>query len=63
MLKSISNLGAVLNKADQKKINGGAINCPEGTRYTCYTRLINGVLKTVYCHCLAIANPYPDLDM
>ena len=27
MLKSISNLGAVLNKAEQKSINGGASDC------------------------------------
>ncbi len=27
MLKSISNLGAILNKAEQKTINGGQIQC------------------------------------
>lgn len=28
MLKSISNLGNVLNKQEQQKINGGQIQCP-----------------------------------
>ncbi|CAL2056629.1 hypothetical protein [Tenacibaculum sp. 190524A05c] len=35
MLKSISNLGKVLNKDSQLKINGGAIKCPDGTRRVC----------------------------
>ena len=54
MLKSISNLGTVLSKSEQQTINGGAIDCPEGTRYQCYNRLINGYLVTVFCHCMAI---------
>ena len=28
MLKNISNLGKILNKAEQKSINGGMGNCP-----------------------------------
>jgi len=35
MLKSISNLGNVLNKSEQREINGGLLQCPEGTVYFC----------------------------
>ncbi len=35
MLKNISNLGSVLNKSEQKNINGGSSNC---TPYKCWLR-------------------------
>ncbi|MBA6154946.1 hypothetical protein H3Z83_00210 [Tenacibaculum sp. S7007] len=35
MLKTITNLGEVLNKAEQKTINGGQIQCPRGTVLRC----------------------------
>jgi hypothetical protein len=35
MLKSISNLGAVLNKTEQRTINGGQIKCPRGQILVC----------------------------
>ena len=35
MLKSISNLGNVLNKTEQRTINGGQINCPRGQVLKC----------------------------
>jgi hypothetical protein len=37
MLKNISNLGSVLNKSEQKSINGGEGNCPSG-----YCRNLSG---------------------
>ena len=35
MLKSISNLGNVLNKSEQRTINGGQIPCPRGQILKC----------------------------
>lgn len=35
MLKSISNLGTVLNKTEQQVINGGQISCPKGQVLVC----------------------------
>lgn len=52
MLKSISNLGKVLNKIDQQKINGGIINCPDGTRYVCI-----GLPPRRSCWCQAFIAP------
>ena len=63
MLKSISNLGNVLSKSDQKKVNGGAKDCPEGSVFRCYYQLINGVLKTTFCSCVPLAiGVNPELD-
>ncbi|WP_420553198.1 hypothetical protein [Tenacibaculum aiptasiae] len=41
MLKSISNLGTILKKDEQRTINGGQIHCPRGwildcTYYGCW---------------------------
>ena len=35
MLKSISNLGSILNKDEQKTINGGQIQCPPNHILVC----------------------------
>jgi len=35
MLKSISSLGNVLNKSEQREVNGGQIVCPRGTYLKC----------------------------
>ena len=35
MLKSITNLGTVLNKTEQRTINGGVKNCPPGLILVC----------------------------
>ncbi|XRE44596.1 hypothetical protein ACIVBQ_002800 [Tenacibaculum discolor] len=35
MLKSIANLGNVLNKSEQREINGGQIACPRGQVLRC----------------------------
>lgn len=35
MLKSISNLGKVLNKSEQRTVNGGQITCPRGQILKC----------------------------
>ena len=35
MLKSISSLGNVLNKSEQRESNGGQITCPRGTFLKC----------------------------
>ncbi len=35
MIKSISNIGNVLSKTEQRVINGGQIDCPEGTHLYC----------------------------
>lgn len=48
MLKSISELGAVLDKTTQKKINGGQIQCPRNhvlicNYYGCYCKDLNQV--------------------
>lgn len=37
MLKSISKLGTVLSKLEQKAINGGQISCPDGQVLHCVT--------------------------
>ncbi|RSC93215.1 hypothetical protein [Tenacibaculum singaporense] len=52
MLKSISKLGNVLNKTEQREINGGAIKCPPHTRYVCL-----GVAPLVSCWCQPFALP------
>ncbi|WP_299676353.1 hypothetical protein [uncultured Tenacibaculum sp.] len=49
MLKSIINLGTVLNKADQLKVNGGnkrIPDCPDGQQLSCH--------PLIGCHCEAI---------
>ncbi|MBA6154947.1 hypothetical protein H3Z83_00215 [Tenacibaculum sp. S7007] len=56
MLKSISNLGKVLNKTEQRTINGGIIKCPDGTRYVCI-----GLPPMRSCWCQAIALPGEDI--
>ncbi|WP_299104653.1 hypothetical protein [uncultured Tenacibaculum sp.] len=35
MLNSISKLGSVLNREDQRTINGGQIQCPRGMVLRC----------------------------
>ncbi len=35
MLKSISSLGIVLNKKEQREVNGGQIQCPRGQVLYC----------------------------
>ena len=54
MLKSISKLGNVLNKAEQLKINGGSNKCPPGTIRDCW--YINGG-STYVCTCIYVAEP------
>ncbi|WP_165872289.1 hypothetical protein [Tenacibaculum sp. M341] len=51
MLKNISNLGTILNKEDQKSINGGRwTQC--GSRWCCIT-LPNGYELREPCYCNA----------
>lgn len=52
MLKSISNLGNVLGKQEQQKINGGSNQCPPGTIRDCW--YINGG-STYVCTCIYVA--------
>ncbi len=47
MLKNISNLGSVLNKSEQKTINGGA-NGDDSPYYDCYYVPINSSCKRGY---------------
>lgn len=47
MLKSISNLGTVLSKTEQKTINGGLMYCKDGASFE--WRLINGKWRKVAC--------------
>ncbi|WP_442265790.1 hypothetical protein ACSIGC_16045 [Tenacibaculum sp. ZS6-P6] len=49
MLKSITQIGTILNKVDQLKINGGnkkIPDCPDGQQLSCH--------PLVGCHCEAI---------
>lgn len=51
MIKSISNLGKVLDKNSQLKINGGVMKCPDGTRRVC---IGSPYLGGVSCWCQVI---------
>ncbi|WP_408035545.1 hypothetical protein [Tenacibaculum aestuarii] len=55
MLKSISKLGNVLNKLEQREINGGLIQCPPHTRYICI-----GTPPMVSCWCQPFVQPGDD---
>ncbi|CAM1355198.1 MULTISPECIES: hypothetical protein [Tenacibaculum] len=52
MLNSISKLGNVLNKSEQREINGGILQCPDHTVYTCI-----GTPPMVSCWCQPYFQP------
>ena len=57
MLKSISNLGTVLSKSEQKTINGGQINCPDGQVLHCIY-WANSLYTRCFCTAKADGNDY-----
>lgn len=58
MLKSISNIGTILNKTEQKEISGGVAPCPEGTRRICI-----GIPPRVACFCHPVLSPGEELTL
>lgn len=52
MLKKISNLGATLNKTEQKSINGGG-NWQQCGPSTCCRTLPNGYVLREPCQCFS----------
>ena len=55
MLKSISNLGVVLSKAEQQKINGGQARCRSNEMMRC-------VYQNYEMQCVCVKITDPEID-